>query len=143
MNLKAGTVTLTLEQREFLGEPRFAVLATTFPDGRIQQTVMWYALRGDHIMMNTAVGRVKERNLRANPAISLCWEEGYKFLTIAGTVVEMIDDREQALNDIFALARRYNPDATDDDIDRSFSNFRQEERVTLIVSIDRVIANGF
>ena len=104
---------------------------------------MWYALRGDNIMMNTARGRIKDRNIRANPAISLCWEEGYKFLTIAGTVVEMIDDAEQALNDIFELARRYNPDASDDDIDQSFSNFRTEERVTLIVSIDSVIANGF
>ena len=141
--MKAGFVILTSEQLEFLEEPRFAVLATTFPDGRIQQTVMWYALRGDTIMMNTARGRIKDRNIRANPAISLCWEEGYKFLTLSGTVTEMIEDREQALNDIFALARRYNPEATDADIDRSFSNFRQEDRVTLIVSIDSVIANGF
>lgn len=134
---------LTPEQRAFLEEPRFAVLATSFPDGRIQQTVMWYALRDDTIMMNTARGRIKDRNVRANPAVSLCWEEGYKFLTIAGTVTELIDDRDQALEDIFSLARRYNPDASDDDIDRQFSNFRQEERVTVIVTIDSVIANGF
>lgn len=136
-------MTLTPEQRAFLEEPRFTVLATSFPDGRIQQTVMWYALRGDTIMMNTAQGRIKDRNIRANPAVSLCWEEGYKFLTISGEVSEVIDDREQALEDIFSLARRYNPAASDDDIDRQFSNFRQEERVTLIVTIDSVIANGF
>lgn len=119
------------------------MLATSFPDGRIQQTVMWYALRGDNLIMNTAVGRIKERNIRANPAISMCWEEGYKFLTINGTVTEMIDEPEEALNDILSLARRYNPDATDDDIDARFSNFRREERVTIVVSIDSVIANGF
>lgn len=104
---------------------------------------MWYELRGDHIIMNTAQGRVKERNVRANPRISMCWEDGYKFLTIAGTVAEIIDEREQALEDILSLARRYNPDASDDDIDRRFSNFRNEQRVTLVVSIDSVIANGF
>lgn len=136
-------MSLTPEQRSFLEEPRFTVLATSFPDGRIQQTVMWYALRGDNLIMNTAVGRIKERNIRANPAISMCWEEGYKFLTINGTVTEMIDEPEEALNDILSLARRYNPDATDDDIDARFSNFRREERVTIVVSIDSVIANGF
>lgn len=140
---KAGTVTLTPEIRSFLEEPRFTVLATSFPDGRIQQTVMWYELRGDHIIMNTAQGRVKERNVRADPRISMCWEDGYKFLTIAGTVAEIVDDRVQALEDILSLARRYNPDASDDDIDRRFSNFRNEQRVTLVVSIDNVIANGF
>jgi PPOX class probable F420-dependent enzyme len=134
---------LTPEQRAFLEEPRFAVLATSFPDGTIQQTVMWYALRDDMIMMNTARGRIKDRNIRANPAVSLCWEEGYKFLTISGNVTDLIDDRETALDDIFSLARRYNPNATDEDIDRQFSNFRQEERVTLLVTIDNVIANGF
>ncbi len=136
-------MTLTPEQRSFLEEQRFTVLATSFPDGRIQQTVMWYMLRGDTIIMNTAAGRVKDRNIRANPAVSLCWEEHYKFLTINGTVTELIDDPAQALEDIFSLARRYNPDASDDDIDARFSNFRQEERVTIVVSIDSVIANGF
>ncbi len=75
--------------------------------------------------------------------VSLCWEEGYKFLTINGTVSEMIDEPEEALSDILGLARRYNPNATDDEIDKQFSNFRSEERVTLVVTIDSVIANGF
>lgn len=136
-------MTLTPDIRSFLKEPRFAVLATSFPDGRIQQTVMWYQLRDDNIIMNTARGRVKEQNIRANPQISLCWENGYRFLSLNGTVTEMIDDREQALADIFALARRYNPDATDEEIDERFSNFRKEERITIVVRIDNVIANGF
>jgi PPOX class probable F420-dependent enzyme len=136
-------VTLSPEIRSFLEEQRFAVLATSFPDGRIQQTVMWYELRGDNIIMNTAVGRVKDRNVKNNPAVSLCWEEGYKFLSINGTVTELIDEPEQALNDILGLARRYNPNATDAEIDQSFSNFRREERITLVVSIDNVVANGF
>ena len=104
---------------------------------------MWYQLCGDHIIMNTARGRVKERNVRANPRISMCWEDDYKFLTVGGTVTEIVDDGEQALEDILSLARRYNPDASDEDIDRRFSNFRKEQRVTLVVSIDNVIANGF
>jgi PPOX class probable F420-dependent enzyme len=141
---------LTTEMRAFLEAPRFAVLATSFPDGRIQQSVVWYALRdvpdqsgaGDQIILNTARGRVKDRNLRANPRLSLCWEDGYTFLTIEGTAVEIIDDQEIALEDIFALARRYHPEYDDDEIDRRYANFRREQRVTIVVSIDNVIAHG-
>ena len=52
--------------RAFLEEPRFASLATINPDGSIQQTVMWYAVRGARILMNTARGRKKERSLRGD-----------------------------------------------------------------------------
>ena len=53
------------EVRSLLNERRFAVLATINSDGTPQQTAMWYELRGDAIMMNTRVGRIKEINLRA------------------------------------------------------------------------------
>ena len=55
-------------RRAFLNEKRFAVLATINKDGTPQQTVMWYELQGDEIMMNTAHGRLKDRNLAARPA---------------------------------------------------------------------------
>jgi PPOX class probable F420-dependent enzyme len=134
---------LTAEMRAFLEEPRFPVLATSFPDGRIQQSVIWYMLRGDRIIMNTARGRSKDRNLRANPKLSLCWEDGYTYLTIEGTAVEVIDDQEIALEDIFALARRYHPEAEDAEIASRYSNFRREQRATIVVAIDNVIAHGF
>jgi PPOX class probable F420-dependent enzyme len=129
--------------RAFLDEPRFTVLATSFPDGRIQQTVIWYVLRDDQIIMNTATGRVKDRNIRANPRVSLCWEDGYRFLTIEGNVTKLIDDQQQALEDIFAIARRYSPAASDEEIDRRYSNFRRELRTTIVVDIENVIAHGF
>jgi len=136
-------VKLTEELRAFLEEPRFPVLATSYPDGRIQQTVIWYALDGDRIILNTATGRVKDRNIRNNPHISLCWEDGYRWITIEGTVSEIIDDQERAVADIFALARRYHPAASDDEIDRRYANFRRELRTTYVVDIDRVISHNF
>ena len=132
-------MTLTDAQRAFLEEPRFAVLATTMEDGRIQQTVMWYELRGDQIMMNTVPGRVKERNISRDPRVSVCVEDGYKFVTIQGRVVETIDDQDIAREDIVALARRYQPDAPESARDV----LRQQERQTILISIDHVIANGF
>lgn len=132
-------MTLTASQRAFVEEPRFGVLATSMPDGRIQQTVMWYELRGDTIMMNTVPGRVKEQNVSRDPRVSVCIEDGYRFLTIQGRVIETIDDQAIAVEDIVSLARRYHPDRPESDHD----HFRTQTRQTLIISIDHVLANGF
>ena len=58
---------LTPDARAFLSERRFAALATINKDGSPQQTTMWYDLDGDTILMNTAAGRVKYRNLARDP----------------------------------------------------------------------------
>lgn len=93
--------------RAYLQELRFAVLATINQDGTPQLTTMWYILENDGtITMNTKVGRAKERNMRRDPRISICIEDGYDFLTINGTV-EMIDDPEIAQRDIYRLSTRY------------------------------------
>src|SRR5579859_7257684 len=93
--------------RAFLEEKHFAVLATVNPDGTPHQTVMWYELRDNIIMMNTAAGRVKEKQLRRDPRASVCIADGYSFVTISGTV-ELIDEPEVAQEDIKRLAIRYN-----------------------------------
>lgn len=124
--------------RCFLDEPRFAVLATVGADGTPQQTVMWYELRGNTIMMNTAEGRVKASNLRHDPRVSICVEDGYRYVTLTGRA-ELIDDQEIAQADIAALVRRYHgPDAGED----ALSQYRQQKRITLLISIDRVVAFG-
>ena len=130
--------TLTDAQREFLQERRFAVLATINSDGTAQQTVMWYELRGDTIMMNTTNDRVKDANARRDPRISICVEDGYRFLTISGSVT-LVEDHETTQNDIYALARRYNPDFKEGD----YPAFKTQQRITLLLPIEKVIANGF
>jgi predicted pyridoxine 5'-phosphate oxidase superfamily flavin-nucleotide-binding protein len=49
--------------RAFLEEVRFAVIATANRDGSPHQTALWYALRGDTIIMNTGVRSKKVFNL--------------------------------------------------------------------------------
>src|SRR5947199_4735839 len=100
-------VDLSKKAHAFLQELRFAVLATIHQDGTPQLTTMWYLLEEDGtILMNTKVGRAKERNMRRDPRISICIEDDYNFLTINGTV-EMIDDPEIAQRDIYRLSARY------------------------------------
>jgi len=126
---------LSEKMRAFLEEPRFAVLATHMPDGRIQQTVMWYELRGDQIMMNTTRGRVKARNLRHDPRVSICVEDGYNYVTIEGRVADVIDDPEIAVSDIYALARRYHGDSGD--IKERYPDFQNQPRQTWLIEIER------
>lgn len=124
--------------RVFLSQPRFAVLATVGVDGLPQQTVMWYELQGDEIMLNTAEGRVKAGNLRRDPRVSMCWEEGYTYVTIAGTAA-LIDDQEQAQADIAALARRYHGAERAESL---IADFRTQRRITLRVPIEHVVSSG-
>lgn len=121
--------------RAFLDEKRFAVLATLNADGSIQQTTMWYLLEGDTIVMNTKVGRLKERNLRRDPRISICVEDGYKYVTISGTA-ELIDDPEIAQRDIHRLAMRYHGD--EKAAQQMAEQFSKEQRVTVHLKCERV-----
>lgn len=130
---------LTDAVRAFLEEPRFAVLATIGRDGTPQQTVMWYELQGDRIMMNTKRGRVKDRNLRRDARVSVCVEDGYRYVTITGTC-EIHTDPEQGWRDIERLAVRYHGAERAAEMARQF---RREDRETLSIAIESIAASGF
>jgi PPOX class probable F420-dependent enzyme len=120
--------------RAFLEDgSRFCVLATINADGTPSQSVMWFAPRGDTIMMNTEVSRLKARNLKRDARASICVEDGYKYVTISGTVT-LDDTHETSQTDIYALARRYNPDFKEGD----YAVFANQQRVTILLSIDSV-----
>ena len=84
-------VQLSEDVRTFLEEARFAVLGTVNANGSPQQTVMWYELRGATIVMNTRRGRKKDRNLIRDPRVSLCIEDGFRYVTLKGSI-ELVDD---------------------------------------------------
>jgi PPOX class probable F420-dependent enzyme len=131
---------LTAEARHFLDERRFAVLATINEDGSPHQTVVWYLLRGDAIVMNTARGRVKERNLRRDPRLAITVEDGYRFLTLRGTA-RLVDGVATAQEDIRQLATRYHGAETADRQVRE--QFSKQERVSIYLAADRVTLYGF
>jgi PPOX class probable F420-dependent enzyme len=95
--------------RAFLEEPRFAVMATINNSGTPQLTVMWYALveGADVVVLNTVRGLIKDRNLRRDPRMSLCVEDGLRYVTLDGRA-ELIDDRAQQERDVNdVIAPRY------------------------------------
>jgi PPOX class probable F420-dependent enzyme len=126
-------VVLTDEIREWiLRTLRYPVLAINVPDGAPSQSVMWFDLdpdQPDTILMNTKVGRAKERWLRRDPRVSLAFEDGMTWVALRG-VVELDDDRERALAGIHALARRYGGDP------RAYDG---QQRVAIRMRVEKVI----
>ncbi len=127
---------LTPEAHAFLSEIRFASLATINKDSTPQQSAMWYDLDGDTILMNTAAGRVKERNLRRDPRASICVVDGYRFVTISGTV-ELNDDQTVAQADIKRLAIRY--DGQEAGEKQAREQFAKQQRVTIRLKIEHIV----
>ena len=124
---------LTDDLRAWLMEKlRFPVLAVLTGDGSPNQSVMWFDLdpeRADTILMNTKVGRAKERFLRNDPRVSICFEDELTWVALQGTA-ELDDDRERSMADILALQRRYG---------ESGNEFAGQQRVTFRVRIEKVI----
>jgi PPOX class probable F420-dependent enzyme len=57
--------------RKLLDEPNHAVLGTINPDGSPQTSLVWIGLDGDDVVISTAAGRRKERNIQRDPRVSL------------------------------------------------------------------------
>lgn len=131
---------LTPEVRAFLEERRFAVVASIRADGLPHQTVMWYALRGDTILLNEGAARVRSRHLHRDPRLSLCVEDGDRYVTLGGPCELQSDDQAAALNDIVALAVRY---VGEEQGQALRAVFAQERRETIILHIAAIDARNF
>ncbi|HET9092842.1 MAG TPA: PPOX class F420-dependent oxidoreductase [Acidimicrobiales bacterium] len=62
---------LTDDDRRLLEEPQIAAMATLNPDGSVQLTPTWVDTDGTALLVNTAKGRVKHRNLLRDDRVSL------------------------------------------------------------------------
>lgn len=102
------TVQLSGEVLALLREPSYAQLATLMPDGSPQVTQVWIATDGEHIIVNTAVGHQKERNVRRDPRVAINLidpDDQSRQAAIRGRVVEMTT--EGAAEQINVLAKKY------------------------------------
>jgi PPOX class probable F420-dependent enzyme len=115
----------------------FLFLGTLMPDGSPQVTPIWFNTDGEHILINSARGRVKDRNMRRDPRIALCIHDPanpYRYLQIRGRIIEITE--EGADDHINALMFKYHGE-------RKYPWKRPGEvRVKYIVQIEKVDAHG-
>jgi PPOX class probable F420-dependent enzyme len=86
----------------------FAALTTTLPNGAMHVTMVWIDYDGSRLLVNSAQGRRKVKNVRHNPEVGLAIinpEDPYRYLWVAGTVDEITE--EGADSHAHSLARRY------------------------------------
>ncbi|MBX3279046.1 MAG: PPOX class F420-dependent oxidoreductase [Acidobacteria bacterium] len=96
------------EYVDLFEKPAFANLATLMPDGRPQVTPVWCDYDGENVVFNTAVGRVKDRNLQRDGRVSLSILDPanpYRYLEVRGAVVERtLEGADEHIN---KMAKKY------------------------------------
>ena len=89
------------------GNTTYATLVTINEDGTPQASITWIDTEDGLILINTAEGRRKTRNLHRDPRVAVLVEaEPYRWMSINGTVVETVPE-PRALERIDELKRRY------------------------------------
>ncbi len=86
----------------------FANLATLMPDGSPQVTPVWCDFDGTHVIINTARGRQKDRNMTRDARVSMSLldpEDPYRYLEVRGRVEEVTE--EGAAEHIDKMAKKY------------------------------------
>jgi PPOX class probable F420-dependent enzyme len=100
--------TLSEGVKKLFTEPNFAHVATLMPDGSPQVSPVWVDLEGDRILVNTAEGRAKPRNVRRDPRVAISihrQDNPYSSAFIRGRVVEIT--HEGAEDHIHKMAKKY------------------------------------
>lgn len=93
---------------DLLEGPIYVSLATLMPDGQPQVNVMWCGYDGKHVLINTAKGRRKERNMAARPKVTVLAvdpQNPFRYLEVRGNVVEITE--AGAAEHINSLAHTY------------------------------------
>ena len=86
----------------------FAQLATLMPDGSPQVTPVWVDYDGRYVLVDSAKGRVKDRNMRRDPRVAMNVQDPdnpYRHLAIRGRVAEITENGADAMID--KLAKKY------------------------------------
>lgn len=99
---------LLAKYADLLETKALANLATLMPDGSPQVTPVWFDWDGTHLLVNSARGRQKDRNMRARPQVAAVIVDPanpYRYLAIRGRVAEITE--EGAAASIDKLAKKY------------------------------------
>jgi PPOX class probable F420-dependent enzyme len=113
----------------------FAGLATVMPDGSPQVTPVWFDYTNGLIRVNTAKGRVKQRNMQQGSPVALSImdpDNPYRYIQVRGKVSRMTEQGANAHID--SLAKKY--------LDKDKYPFAQPGEVRVLYEITPEHAHG-
>ncbi|MGW0067731.1 PPOX class F420-dependent oxidoreductase [Streptosporangium sandarakinum] len=128
-----GMGKLNEDAKELLRRPIHGWATTVRSDGSLHNTVVWVDVDGDDVVFNTALGRVKDRNLRADPRVSVSVldpENAFHLVSVSGTARLEEEGADEVID---RLAKKY--------LGVDTYPYRQpgEERVTVRVTPEQVV----
>jgi PPOX class probable F420-dependent enzyme len=96
------------EFKDLFGKVAYANIATVMPDGTPQVTPVWFDYDGNYLRVNSAKGRVKDKNMRRNKNVALSIQDpdnAYRYLAVRGKVDDITEEDADAHID--SLAKKY------------------------------------
>jgi len=130
-------VEIPAEFRDILDKKSFVHLATKMKDGSPQVSPVWAEFDGEHIVINSAVGRLKDRNIRRDERVAVSAtdpDNPYRALMIRGRVVKITEEGAEAHID--HLANKYMG------VDSYPYRTADEVRVKYYIAVDKVGTMG-
>ncbi len=120
--------------RKLFESKNFVFLSSLMKDGSPQVTPMWVDIENGYILVNTSIGRLKQKNISRDPRVGLAIADQnnpYDTVTIRGEVIEQITG-VPAEEHIDKLAKKY--------IDKDKYPYRSpgEERIILKIKPERI-----
>ena len=122
--------------KKMLEGKNFVYIATVNPDGTPQVTPTWVDHDGTYVLINTAEGRVKHRNVKKNPHVALAITDQanpYNLIIIRGKVVDQVSGKV-AEDHIDKMAKKYQG------LDKYAHHNPSEKRVLLKIEPIRVVS---
>lgn len=93
---------------DLLTGPFYAVFTTVADNGQPENTVVWCSFDGSYVIVNTAAGRRKHKNVLGNTKVALTVidpKDPYRWLDVRGVVETIEEDKDYA--NINAHAKLY------------------------------------
>jgi PPOX class probable F420-dependent enzyme len=100
---------LNVAVRKLMEGENIAALATINPDGSPQVTPTWIDTDGEHLLVNTAMGRVKQKNTARDQRVAVYVidkTDPYLFVAVRGRVIAQITG-QPAEDHANRLAKKY------------------------------------
>ena len=121
--------------KDLFDKKTFAALATVMPDGTPQVTPVWVDFDGQHVLVNSARGRRKDKNMKVGAPVALSLidpDNAYRHLQVRGRVAEVTE--QGADQHIDKMAKKY--------LGQDKYPFRQPGEVRVLYKIEPTSTTG-
>lgn len=128
----------------FLDADRHAIVATNGPDGAPQLTPVWYLYEGGTLYISAQVDTVKIRNLRRDPALSVCIDGGRgdsRYVVMRGQA-QLIEPHEPLQEQVRRrIIGKYH--ASEEAADRYYATVKASPAVLIVMTPQKITSQDF